>query len=179
MRSWKLTRRDILFESPVFKLRRDQLVSPRTGLEAPYFVMECADWVNVVAITPDRQIVLVRQYRFGRESVTLEIPGGVVEPGEDPRDAGLRELREETGYDGGTVTSLGWVEPNPAIQSNACHMYLVEGCTLQAEQELDEGEDVEVVLMNLEKVPEAVRNGEIRHALAVAALYKMGLVGGG
>ncbi len=179
MKSWKLTRRDILFESPVFKLRRDQLVSPRNGLEAPYFVMETADWVNVVAITAERQIVLVNQYRFGRETFSLEVPGGVVEPGEDPQLAGLRELREETGYAGGTVTDLGWVEPNAAIQSNACHMLLVEGCTLQAEQELDEGEDVEVVLMELDRVPEAIRSGEIRHALSMVALYRMGVVAGG
>lgn len=141
--------------------------------------MECADWVNVVAITPQRKIVLVRQYRFGRETFSLEVPGGVVEDGEDPRVAGLRELREETGYDGGEVTSLGWVEPNAAIQNNRCHMFLVEGCTLQAAQELDEGEDVEVVLMDLDDLPEAIRSGEIKHALSLTAFFLRGLVGGG
>ncbi len=178
MKRWTLTRRDILFESVPFRLRRDLLVSPRTGAEAPYFAMECADWVNVVAITPQRQIVLVRQYRFGRETFSLEVPGGVVEDGENPQVAGLRELREETGYDGGEVTSLGWVEPNAAIQNNRCFMYLVEGCTLQAEQELDEGEDVEVVLMDLDDLPAAVRSGEIKHALSIAAFHMRGLIGG-
>jgi ADP-ribose pyrophosphatase len=178
MKRWTRTRRDILFESVPFRLRRDQLVSPRTGAEMPCFAMECADWVNVVAITDDRQVVLVRQFRFGRETFSLEVPGGVVEDGEDPRVAGLRELREETGYDGGDVTSLGWVEPNAAIQNNRCHMFLVEGCTLQAEQELDEGEDVEVVLMDLDDLDDAVRSGEIKHALSIAAFHMRGLSGG-
>ncbi|MBU1702225.1 MAG: NUDIX domain-containing protein [Candidatus Eisenbacteria bacterium] len=124
MREWKLTSRRTLFESAPFRLREDRLVSPRTGDEAPYYVMECADWVNVVALTDDDQLVLVRQYRFGRETFTLEIPGGVVERGEDPAIAAARELREETGYACGAIEPLGWHEPNPAIQNNRVHSFV-------------------------------------------------------
>ncbi len=170
MREWKLTSRRTLFESAPFRLREDRLVSPRTGDEFPCYVMECADWVNVVALTDDDQIVLVRQYRFGRETFTLEIPGGVVEEGEEPATAAARELREETGYACETIEPLGWHEPNPAIQSNRVHSFVATGCHRVGDLQPDEGEDLEVVKIPVSALDEALRSGEIRHSLALAAL---------
>ena len=175
MKEWKLLDRRTIFSSVPFRIRQDKLLSPRTGLEAPYYVMECDDWVNVVAITVDQQIILVRQFRFGREVFSLEVPGGVVDPGEDPEDAAIRELREETGYEGDQVRSLGWIEPNAAIQNNRCHMFAVTGCRQVADQNLDPGEDVTVEFLDLDRLPDALRDGEIRHALSIAAFKMMGL----
>jgi len=175
VKEWKLLDRRTIFSSVPFRIREDRLLSPRTGLEAPYYVMECDDWVNVVAVTEDRQIILVRQFRFGREVFSLEVPGGVVDPGEEPRDAAIRELREETGYEGEHVRSLGWVEPNAAIQNNRCHMFAVTGCRRVADQDLDPGEDVSVELLPLDDLASALDRGDIRHALSIAAFRMMGV----
>lgn len=177
MEDWTLTGRRRVYETAWFSLREDRMVSPRTGLEAPYYVLEVADWVNVVALTPERDLVLVRQYRFGRERFSLEVPGGVIEPGEDPRDAAVRELREETGFEGERVEPLGCLEPNPALQNNRCFTFVVEGCRRVAEPELDEGEDVTVELMPLARLPEAIARGELTHSMALAALFQNHLRG--
>ena len=100
---------------------------PVRGTEKEFIVAHAPDWVNVVAVTPEGKIVLVRQFRFGSNALSLEVPGGVMEEGEDPIAAGVRELSEETGYGGGKARLLGSVHPNPAIQDNRCHFVLVEG----------------------------------------------------
>ncbi|MGH7956877.1 MAG: NUDIX hydrolase, partial [Opitutaceae bacterium] len=91
---------------------------PARSTEREFVVINAPDWVNVVALTPDRHLVLVRQFRYGIDEFSLEIPGGVIDAGEDPVVAGIRELREETGYSGAPAKLLGIVRPNPAMQSN-------------------------------------------------------------
>jgi len=166
-----------VYDTAWFSLREDRMISPRTGLEAPYYVLEVADWVNVVALTPERDLVLVRQYRFGREIFSLEVPGGVIERGEDPAGAAARELLEETGYRGERVVSLGWVEPNPALQNNRCFTFVIEDCRKVAAPDLDEGEDVTVELLALDDLPGAIARGELRHSMALAALFQHHLRG--
>src|SRR5262245_10671524 len=112
----------------VFKLRADRSLSPRTGQEHEFFVLDCANWVNVVALTSAKQLVMVEQYRHGSETVELEIPGGVMDAGESPVESALRELREETGYTGENARVLGRITPNPALMSNTCFTVLVENC---------------------------------------------------
>lgn len=140
-----------------------------------FVVARVPDWINVVALTPDRELVLVRQFRFGVERETLEIPGGMCDPGEAPIDAARRELREETGYAGERWHELGSVEPNPALQDNRCHTFLAEGATPAHAPAPDPHESIEVVLKPWAEVAEHVRRGEITHALVVAALYRYGL----
>ena len=155
----------------VFRVRKYRAKSPRTGALRPFTVIDTGDWVNVVALTADGQIVLVRQFRHGAERITLEVPGGVIDAGEDPAAAAARELLEETGYAGGPPVHLGTVDPNPAIQSNRCHTYRIDGCARVAEPELDPGEDIEVVTMPAEDVDAAVADGRITHSLVVCALW--------
>ena len=155
----------------IFKLRSDLRRSPRNGYEHEYIILEARPWVNVVAVTPDQQVVMVEQFRHGSGTVELEIPGGVLDPGEtDPVAAGLRELREETGYTGRNARLLGTVFANPAIQDNACHTVLVEDCQLTEATQLDVGEDMVTSLVPVAELPGLLAAGRFRHSLVVVAL---------
>jgi 8-oxo-dGTP pyrophosphatase MutT (NUDIX family) len=143
---------------------------PARGVEKDFVVIHAPDWVNVVAHTPDGKIVLVRQFRFGSNELSLEVPGGVVEEGEDPVAAGVRELAEETGYGGGKVSLLGSVQPNPAIQDNRCHFVLVDGAVPTGPLDWDDDEEIEVSTASVAHVLSWARSGRIRHSLSVAAL---------
>jgi 8-oxo-dGTP pyrophosphatase MutT (NUDIX family) len=159
----------------IFELLRETVESPRTGRTLDAVVLDSADWVNVLAFTEAGQCVLIRQYRFGNERVTLEIPGGMIDPGESPLAAAARELREETGYGASRWTSLGECAPNPAFQRNRLHTFLAEGCERVGAQEQDPGEDIEVVLADEAALDASVRSGEIDHALVLVAFYKWAL----
>jgi len=156
----------------VFSLRSDRKVSPRTGAEHDFFVIESVNWVNIIATTADNQLVMVEQYRHGSNTVELEIPGGMMDPGEtSPVATGVRELREETGYEGENARILGHILPNPAIMSNLCYTILVENCRYVCEVEFDHGEDLLTKLVPVQEVPQLVAAGKIQHSLVVVALY--------
>jgi ADP-ribose pyrophosphatase len=164
--------RETIASCRVFEVERVRRRSGRTGEAHDYFHIRATDWVNVVAVTPEDKLVLVRQERHGTESFTLELPGGMVDAGETPAEAALRELREETGYSGTLAEPLGFVHPNPALQHNRCFTYLARDVRLGGSQRLDSHEEIEVVTMPWNEVREAVRTGLISHALVVGALYK-------
>jgi 8-oxo-dGTP pyrophosphatase MutT (NUDIX family) len=154
----------------VARARFDTMENPRTGAHLRRVVLEVPDWVNVVALTAERRVVVVRQFRFGTGQVTTEIPGGVVDPGESPGAAARRELLEETGYTGERWRELGSVEPNPAFQDNRCHHWLVEDARRTHAPRPDPGEDLGVATLDLEEVRAAVASGAIRHSLVICAL---------
>lgn len=156
----------------VFDVRKDHARSPDSGMEHAFYVIESPDWVNVIPLTPDGQVVCVRQYRHGTEEITLEIPGGMVDAeDDDPMDAARRELQEETGYDSDDLVALGAVAPNPAIQDNQCHMYLARNARRNGVQALDGAEEIDVMLVDLDDVPGLITGGQITHALVVVAFY--------
>jgi 8-oxo-dGTP pyrophosphatase MutT (NUDIX family) len=171
IRPWRVLRsvRDTSYQ--LFSIRTDTAVHPRTGKSHDFYILESADWVNVIALTPEREVVLVRQYRHGSGTVSLEIPGGLVESGDSPHSAALRELEEETGYCGGTTLYLGAVSPNPAIQNNVCHTYLVSEVRAGSPQNLDDKEDIETVLEPLDRIPDLIRAGSIDHSLVLSAFF--------
>lgn len=133
-------------------------------------MIDAADWVVAVAITPTDEIVLVRQYRFGSETMSLELPGGIIDAGESPIDAAQRELIEETGFIGTHARLLGSTHPNPAIQRNRNHIVLIENVRCERPSAWDEHEELEVLVWPIEEALAAARDGRITHALMLNAL---------
>lgn len=160
----------------IFKIRTDRCINPRTGAEHDFFVLDSVNWVNVIAVTPDQELVMVEQYRHGSATVELEIPGGMMDPHEtDPVATAVRELREETGYVGEKARLLGRVFSNPAIMSNITYTVLVENCRLQHQTEFDHAEDLETRLLPVSEIPKLVAEEKIQHSLVVVALYHFDL----
>ncbi|HMS16594.1 MAG TPA: NUDIX hydrolase [Planctomycetota bacterium] len=157
----------------LMRVQFQNLTNPRTGRPFRATVLMTGSYVNVLPITRDREFVLVEQYRFGRSRVTLEAPAGLIHSGEDPAECALRELREETGYTGGSIVSLGAVEPNPAFMNNQCYHFLVRGCARTHDQEQDPGEDLVVRLLTEEQVVAKVRDGTINNALTLTLLSRV------
>jgi 8-oxo-dGTP pyrophosphatase MutT (NUDIX family) len=171
IKPWPVVATKALANYRIFQLRTDLKVNPRTGGQHDFFVIDCADWVNVVALTPSHHVVMVEQFRHGTNTVELEIPGGIMDPHEtDPTVTGPRELREETGYEGSPAQLVGTIFPNPAIQSNRCHTVLVEAAEVRHATEFDHAEDIAVRLVPLADIPGLIATGAIRHALVVVAL---------
>jgi 8-oxo-dGTP pyrophosphatase MutT (NUDIX family) len=171
MHPWEISSSAVVADYGIFRVRKDECVSPRTRRMHDFWVLETDDYVNIVALTPDEQVVFVRQYRFGSQRIALELAGGVINPEEDPLAAGVRELREETGYQADTAILLGAVEPNPGIQNNRCYTVLALGCRPLFEQQLDEREDIVVETRPLAEIPQLLSSGEITHALVWAAFH--------
>jgi len=170
-RQWEVIETEELQECKVFAVSRCMARSPLTGEIHPFFRIEAGDWVNVVPITADDQLVMVRQYRHGSREITLEIPGGIVDPGETPAEAAARELLEETGYRAERVEAIGSVNPNPALFENRCHTFLASKVVRVAEIQNTRLEETSVELVPLADIPDQLRRGRIDHALVVVALY--------
>jgi ADP-ribose pyrophosphatase len=176
-RPWKRVSKGEEKDFTILRIREDTFVDPRDESPHPRVILTAPDWVNVVALTREGEAILVRQFRFGIEASTLEIPGGMVETGEEPEAAAARELEEETGFRAAELVFLGAVHPNPALQRNRCHSYLALGCERTSPQGLDAGEDIEVVLLPASALQRLIRKGEITHALVVNAVYFAELAG--
>lgn len=136
-------------------------------------VLESVDWINIVALTPNEESVMVRQYRFGIGTCTLETPGGMVDDGETPLEAAQRELLEETGYTSDDWSYLGAVEPNPAFHPHLCHHFLARNVERVADLDLGPGEAIEIEICDLDRLRAAMQDGSLRHALALSALSRV------
>ena len=159
-----------LVETWLFRVRRERFRSVRSGKVHDFFVTELADGVHTIAVTPDDRVVLVSQFRAGSRCDSLETPGGLLEPGEDPGEAGARELLEETGYAGDPPESLGILRPNPALLTMAITTVVIRNCRRIAEPRPDATEELAVVLVPASDIPAMIRDGRIDHAVCVAGL---------
>jgi 8-oxo-dGTP pyrophosphatase MutT (NUDIX family) len=171
--TWRLGARVLAHDYKVFTTAFVDGAHPLTGASLRFSLIESVDWVNVLALTPDDRVVLLRQYRPGVDAVCLEIPGGMIDAGEDPLVAAQRELVEETGYTAPRWRKLSATRPNPAIQTNTLHSYLALDAVVTAPQHLDDGELVAVETRSLAEVTRALRTGAIDHALVIVAFAQL------
>lgn len=167
---WKKLGTRTVAHTRIFDVQSVDYHHPHREQHQDFFVISAPDWVNVLALTPGRHIVLVRQFRYGTDEFSLEIPGGVIDAGEGPVAAGLRELQEETGYVGARARLLGSVHPNPAMQNNRCHLVLVEDARRSAQLDWDPDEELEITTKPVDEVYALAYRGDITHAMVLDAL---------
>jgi len=176
IQSWPTISSKPLGDYRVFSVRAVDKFAPRTGRTHEFYLIDCVNWVNVIALTPDRQVVMVEQYRHGSDTIELEIPGGMIDSTDaDPLSAGLRELREETGYAGENARIIGQVFPNPAIMTNVNFTVFVENCHLAGATAFDHTEDLSLKLVPVDELGNLVAAQKIRHSIIIAALYQFDL----
>lgn len=168
---WKIHQKEVVLTAHVFRYQKVKSESPTTNQIGDFDVVQCLNWVNVIAFNEKNECLLVKQYRHGIEDVTIEIPGGAVHHGEDPLLAAKRELREETGHSANRWVHLGRVDANPAFMNNACDTYLALGAIKTHELELDPFEEIEVIYKTKSEIKNMILSREITHSLVVAAFY--------
>lgn len=172
IKAWERKQTRQLADCRIFSLFESTSVSPLTDEEHTFFFLETSNWCNIVPVTPANELVCIRQYRHGSEEITLEIPGGIVDLGEDPADAAARECLEETGYQADELISLGVLAPNPALFGNQLHTFLAPNVKKVAEINNTSTEQTEVQLIPMAQLPEFLVSGEIDHALVCATLWR-------
>jgi len=168
---WKLKKTKPLNDYRIFRTRSDIRESPRTGNDHEFYVIESPDWVNIVAVTDENNIVFIKQFRHGISGTVLEIPGGMIEDGEEPKLSAQRELLEETGYTSNEFIKIGNVHPNPALFDNICYTFLAKSAKKIREPKFEGTEDIETILYPSKDIMELIQKGDITHSLVINALF--------
>jgi ADP-ribose pyrophosphatase len=171
MKPWITSLSFLKLETPWFQIRADHCIDGKGREIAPYYVMETADWVHVVAVDADGCLLVVRQWRQGSGSFVDELPGGVRDHGEEPLETARRELREETGYVSDNWIQVAWVHPDPARLNNRVWTFLARDIRLEHQPELDDTEDLEVRLEPLDAIPELINSGRFLQSTQIASYF--------
>lgn len=174
-RAWEGEAATLKGETRLFRQVGVLRKSPHTGRVHDFTRLECPEWVHVVGVTREGEILAIEQFRHGIDASTLEGIGGVCDPGEAPLESARRELLEETGHEADDWVSLGWCTPNPAVQDNRCHLFLALDCRPVAELHLDPSEELRVWALAWSEWEAKLQSGEIHHALVLAAFFRLQL----
>ncbi len=167
---WTLLHSERKYSDRLISVDRDRYRLEKNGRTGDFTIIRTFDWINVIPVTEEGNFVFIRQFRHGIREVTLEIPGGAIDPSDSsPRVAAERELREETGFVAGRWEDLGFVTPNPALQNNRCHTFLAAGASRAGAPRFDPCEWIETVLLSRQETATALRNGAVHHGLVLAA----------
>lgn len=169
---WKKKSSKYVYQDRWFQARADSCALPDGRIIEPYYIVELPNWANVVVVTPDQRMVLVRQYRYPVDQVTFELPGGVIEKHETPEAAALREVEEETGYTTNQIEFLMQVAPNPAINNNTAYFFLATNAVQNGQTNFDAFEDIEVVNFSKQEMLQLLRENKIQHGVQVGAIYE-------
>lgn len=170
IKKWKTHSERIIENVRIFTLKMITREHPKNGKINEYALLDSPNWVNIIPITKEGNIVLVKQYRHGTDEITLEIPGGLAEDNEDPKDAARRECMEETGYSSELeLIKIGTNRPNPAFQNNHCTTFLWKDCEKVAEQNLDGFEDIEIIEVPEQEIISMIKDGTIDHGVILTA----------
>ncbi|MGD2272995.1 MAG: NUDIX hydrolase [Desulfobacterales bacterium] len=172
IRKWEVIKREIISDYRILQVQKKKVRSPRTGAITDVLALKFPPWVLVVALTPDDEVVMIRQYRHGTEQVCLELPGGLVDP-EDPSPvvSARRELLEETGYQASRFHLMGTCFPQPAVLTNKCYFFAAEKAQQVQKPALDAGEDIEITTMPLKSISSLIEKKEIDHGMVVLAFF--------
>jgi ADP-ribose pyrophosphatase len=177
---WTTTTKKIVAESPFLKLEEHRKEESGTGRHGYFFIVHAPDWVNTIAITEQQEVVLIEQFRHGSDRIELEIPSGIIDEDENPADAAIRELLEESGYertDKSEFKKIGEVIPNPAFIRNKCYTFLLTNVRLTGDTSFDENENIRVRLIPRREIERLITTGEIQHSLIITAFYWLQLAG--
>lgn len=174
IKPWSTVKENKEYTTPIFNLfkRTLRLEAEDDQAEGEFYILNAPEWINVIALTPEKEIILVEQYRFGIEEPTLETPGGVVDTGEKTLEAAKRELLEETGYQSDRWSALGKVSANPAIMSNYAHVYLAEHCIYKGADNPDEHERINVHSLPWQGFMDLVKDGTVHHSIVLTAVAR-------
>ncbi len=169
---WETIDDKITEDLRIFKTSWIKRRHPDNLKEGNFVVLKSPNWVNIIPITKEGDILLIEQYRHGIDEITLEVPGGLVDKGEDPRKAAERECLEETGYAGeGDAILIGENQPNPAFLNNVCNSFVWKNCKKVGEQNLDAHEEINVIPTPIKKIKEMIKNGKIKHSIVLTAFF--------
>ncbi|MBX7218505.1 MAG: NUDIX hydrolase [Blastocatellia bacterium] len=178
VKPWRKLSSEQIADCKVFSVHKQRSCAPDEPDEKAhtFYVIQPTNWVNVIPVTPDGQVLLIEQFRHGTEAITLEIPGGMIDPGDpSPETAAARELLEETGYEAEEMVLLGVNHPNPAIQNNVCYSLLARNVRQVREPHFDGTEDIAMKLVPLTEIPNLIQQGHITHALVIVAFHRLHL----
>lgn len=170
MSNLKLNSKEV-FSCRVFTIKCENHFLEKTNSHHDFFIIEPNNWVNIIALTEKEEVILVKQYRYGTQNITLEIPGGMVDEGESAEQAAKRELLEETGYESNDWQLLGISDPNPAIQNNKCYIFLAKNSKFTHTPNLDHTEEIEITVVPLNNISTLIQRGAITHSLVITAFY--------